>query len=149
MRQVFRRILAREVGTSGGAAAVGAATRRLCEHFARRMTPLVGDAGAAAIYTRSLFLAQRFYASPAAVHAPATDADVFARIEDFLAHREPAEGMDAASMILGGSGDLLAAFIGQGLTDRLLRDGWGDEFAAVARLPQDIGRAPLEQDGGA
>ena len=55
----FERLLARQAGTAADAAAVAAAARRLCEGFAQHLTPLVGDGGIAAIYGRSLQLAER------------------------------------------------------------------------------------------
>ena len=59
MRQrLFRRMLAREAGTGANAPAIAAAARRVCERF-EQLTPLIGDAGVAAICTRSLHLAQR------------------------------------------------------------------------------------------
>ena len=60
MRQrVFRRMLAREAGAGANAPAIAAAARRLSERFAEQLTPLIGDAGVAAILARSLHLAQR------------------------------------------------------------------------------------------
>jgi hypothetical protein len=42
MRQrVFRRMLAREAGTGASAPAIAAAARRLCQHFAQQLTPLI------------------------------------------------------------------------------------------------------------
>jgi len=71
MRRVFRRMLAREVGTDADAPAIAAAGRRLCERFAEQLTPLIGDPGVAAIYARSLHLTQRNVPGLAPVRASA------------------------------------------------------------------------------
>ena len=55
----FERLLARHAETGADAPAVAAAARRLCEDFAQHLTPLIGDGGVAAIYGRSLQLAER------------------------------------------------------------------------------------------
>ena len=70
MRQrVFRRMLAREAGTGASAPAIAAAARRLCQHFAQQLTPLIGDAGVAAICARSLHLTQQKFPRLAPVGA--------------------------------------------------------------------------------
>jgi uncharacterized protein YciW len=68
-QQVFRRMLTREAGTSASAPAIAAAVRRLCQHFAQQLTPLIGDAGVAAICARSLHLTQQRFPRLAPVRA--------------------------------------------------------------------------------
>lgn len=129
---VFRRLLAQEVGTGADARAIAAATRRLCEHFAHRLTPLLGDGGVAAIYTRCLYLAQRQFPVRALVDTSDPERDLFTRVQQFLEHQQPAVATEAAVVVLTTAGELLASLIGKSLTKRLLHEAWPDDFAAGA-----------------
>lgn len=125
----FRRILAREAGTGADAAAIAAAARRLCEHFADRLSPLIGQSGVMAVCARSLHLAQRKFPG----HAPVSSADEeepFALLERSLAQQHPSAASDAAVVVLSTAVDLLTALIGESLTTRLLREAWPDDFAS-------------------
>lgn len=128
-QQAFRRMLAREAGTGATAPVIAAAARRLCEHFARHLAPLIGDAGVAAICARSLHLTERnlpgFRSVPA---SPQGDAP-FALLQRSLEQQEPAAATDGAVAVLGTASELLASFIGEGLTTSLLREAWPEEFA--------------------
>ena len=127
MRQeAFRRLLAREVGNANDATAVAMATRRLCERFAQQLVPVIGDAGVAAICQRSLHLAQRQFPSLALNHARGDGP--FARVQDSLQGLEPGIASDAATAVLTTACTLLDSFIGEGLTTRLLRGAWPDNF---------------------
>ena len=130
MRQrVFRRILAREAGTGANAPAIAAAARRLCERFSEQLTPLIGDAGVAAICARSLHLTQRNTPGLAPVRASAQGHAPFALLQRSLEQQEPAAATEAAVALLATVGELLASFIGEGLTTRLLGEAWPDDFA--------------------
>jgi hypothetical protein len=128
-QQVFRRMLTQEAGAGADASAVAAAARRLCEHFARRLSPLVGDVGVAAIYARSLHLAKRQFPERASGNPPDGDDGPFTRAQRFLEHQESTVAAEAAVMLLTTVGELLASFIGEALTTRLLQETWPDEFA--------------------
>ena len=128
-RRVFRRMLVREAGTGADASAVAAATGRLCEHFAHHLRPLVGDAGVAAIYARSLHLAQRHVPGLVPVRASGQDDGPLTRAQHFLKHQESPVAAEAAVAVLATVGELLASFIGDSLTTRLLREAWPDDFA--------------------
>ena len=130
MRQrVFRRMLAREAGTDANAPAIAAAARRLCERFAEQLTPLIGDAGVAAICARSLHLTQRQVPGLAPFRALAHGDAPFARLQLSLEQQEPAAATEAAVALLATVSDLLALFIGENLTTRLLCETWPDDFA--------------------
>ena len=130
MRQrVFRRMLAREAGTGADAPAIAAAARRLCERLSEQLTPLIGDAGVAAICARSLHLAQRNVPGLAPVPASAQGNSPFALMQRSLEQQEPAAATESAVALLATVGELLALFIGEGLTTRLLREAWPDDFA--------------------
>ena len=130
MRQrVFRRMLAREAGTGAGAPAIAAAARRLFERFAEQLTPLIGDAGVAAICSRSLHLAQRNVPGLAPVRASAQGDAPFAPLQLSLEQQEPAAATEAAVALLATASELLALFIGESLTTRLLCEAWPGDFA--------------------
>jgi hypothetical protein len=128
-RQAFRRILEREAGSAGDAPAIAAATRRLCERFAHQLTPLLGDAGVAAICTRTLHLAQRQVPGLASARASAQDDKPFTHVQRFLEQQELSLAAEAGVAVLTTFGELLASFIGDSLTSRLLREAWPDDFA--------------------
>ena len=128
-QRAFRRMLAREAGTGATAPAIAAAARRLCEHLAEQLTPLIGDAGVAAICARSLHLTQRNVRGLASVRAsPQADAP-FALLQLSLEQHEPAAATEAGVAVLATATDLLASFIGEGLTTNLLREAWPEDFA--------------------
>jgi len=133
MRQrVFRRMLAREAGTDANAPAIAAAARRLCEHFAQQFTPLIGDAGVAAIFVRSLHLTQRHVRELAPVRASDKRDPPFALLQLSLEQQEPAAATETAVAVLAMASELLATFIGESLTTRLLREAWPADFAATS-----------------
>ncbi|MEQ1727713.1 MAG: hypothetical protein ABL982_04970 [Vicinamibacterales bacterium] len=125
----FRRMLARDAGPGAGAAAVAAAARALCEHFARLLTPLIGDAGVAAILARCLYLAQRHASDLPPVRASNRHEGAFASQQRFLEQLEPAAALEAAVALLTAVSELLVSFIGEGLTTQFLREAWPDDFA--------------------
>jgi len=130
MRQrTFRRMLVRDVGAGANAPAIAAAARRLCERFAERLTPLIGDAGVAAICARSLHLTQRSVRGLTPVGESVQEDAPFAFLQRSLEQQEPAAATEAAVAVLATASELLASFIGEGLTTRLLREAWPDDFA--------------------
>jgi hypothetical protein len=133
MRQrVFRRMLAREAGTDANAPAIAAAARRLCEHFAQQFTPLIGDTGVAAIFERSLHLTQRNVRELAPGRASDQRDPPFALLQRSLEQQEPAAATETAVAVLAMASELLASFIGESLTTRLLREEWPADFAATS-----------------
>ena len=130
MRQrVFRRMLAREAGTGASAPAIAAAARRLCERFAEHLSPLIGDAGVAAICARSLHLRERNVRGLTSVRASAQGEAPFGLLQLSLEQQEPAAATEAAVAVLATASGLLASFIGEGLTTGLLREAWPEDFA--------------------
>lgn len=130
MRQrVFRRMLEREAGNGANAPAIAAAARRLCERFAQQLTPLIGDAGVAAICARSLYLTERNVPGLAPVRTATQDHPPFALLQLSLEQQDPAAATDVAVAVLVTASELLASFIGESLTTRLLYEAWPDDFA--------------------
>ncbi|MEQ1912389.1 MAG: hypothetical protein ABMA15_26440 [Vicinamibacterales bacterium] len=128
-QRVFRRLLDREAGTGANAAAIAAAARRVCERFVEQLTRLIGDAGVAAICARSLHLTERNVHGLASVRASAQGDSPFALLQLSLAQLEPAAATEAAVAVLATASELLASFIGEGLTASLLREAWPQDFA--------------------
>ena len=125
--RVFQRLLAREAGTDADAPTIAAAARRLCERFAKQLSPLIGDAGVAAICARSLHLTQQQFPSVAPLRSSEDDAP-FARVQASIERQEPVVATKAAVAVLTTAAELLASFIGESLTTRLLREAWPDDF---------------------
>lgn len=126
--RVFQRLLAREAGTDADARTIAAAARRLCERFAQQLSPLIGDAGVAAICARSLHLTQQQFPSVPPLRPSGQDDAPFTRVQVSLEQQDPVVATKAAVTVLTTAGDLLAAFIGESLTTRLLREAWPDDF---------------------
>ena len=128
----FEGLLARQAGTGADAPAVAAAARRLCEDFARRLTPLIGDGGVAAIYGRSLQLAERRFPGFAPARSSGQDGDPFTHVQHFLEHQDPVVAIRAAVTVLAIASEVLASFIGETLTRLLLHETWPDQFDRIA-----------------
>jgi hypothetical protein len=127
-QQVFRRMLEREAGTGADAPAIAAAARRAYERLAEQLTPLIGDVGVAAICARSLHLAARNVRGLASVRTSDQQDAPIALLQRSLEHQEPAAATEAAVAVLTTASDLLAVFIGEGLTTSLLHEAWPDDF---------------------
>ena len=127
-QQVFRRMLAREAGTGANAPAIAVAARRVYERFAEQLTPLIGDTGVAAICARSLHLTERSVRGPEPVRASAQGDAPFALLQESLEQQAPAAATEAAVAVLATASELLASFIGEGLTTTLLREAWPNDF---------------------
>ena len=128
-QRMVRRMLDREAGTGASAQVIADAALRLWERLAEQLVPLIGDAGVAAICARSLHLTQRNVPGLAPARAPAHGDAPCALLEVSLAQREPAVATDAAVALLATSSELLALFLGESLTTRLLHEAWPDAFA--------------------
>jgi hypothetical protein len=127
-QQVFRRLLAREAGTGANAPAVAAAARRLSERLAEQLTPLIGDAGVAAICARSLHLTLRSVQGLAPVATAVQGDSPCVLLQRSLEQQELAPATEAAVVALTTVTGLLASFIGEGLTTTLLRQAWPEDF---------------------
>src|SRR4029453_568686 len=87
------------------------------------VSPLIGDAGVAAICARSLHLTQRQFPSLAPLRSSDQSDAPFTHLQVSLEQQEPTVATRAAVGVLTTAGDLLALFIGENLTTRLLREG--------------------------
>ena len=135
LEPAFWRLLARQAGTEADPAAVAAAARRLWEDFARRLTPLIGDAGVVAICGRSLQLAEQRFPGLAPALAAGQDGEPFTHIQHFLEHQDPVVAIRAAVTVLAVASEVLASFIGETLTRLLLHETWPDQFDRIPPEP--------------
>jgi hypothetical protein len=132
LEPAFWRLLARQAGTEADPLAVAAAARQLLEDFAQHLTPLIGDAGVAAICGRSLQLAERRFPGPAPARATGEDGEPGTHVQHFLEHQDPVIATRAAVTVLVVACEALASFIGETLTRLLLHETWPDEFEGNA-----------------
>ena len=137
LEPAFERLLARQAGTAADAAAVAAAARRLCEGFAQRLTPLIGDGGIAAIYGRSLQLAERRFPGVAPNRASGEHGEPFTHMQRFLENQGPVVATRAAVSVLVFASEVLASFIGGALTRLLLHEMWPDHFDRITSEPTE------------
>ena len=129
LRPTLRRVLTRDAGKSADAQAVAAAAFRAYERLAQKLAPLIGAAGINAVCARSVHLTQREFSWL----APARSAELrdapFTHVRVSLERQDPAVATDGAIAVLATVGELLASFIGDSLTTRLLREAWPDGFS--------------------
>jgi hypothetical protein len=135
LEPAFGRLLARQAGTGADTPAVAAAARRLCEDFAQHLTPLIGDGGVAAIYGRSLQLAERRFPGLASANASGQDGEPFTQVQHFLERQDPVVAAKAAVTVLAMASEVLASFIGEPLTRLLLHETWPDQFDRMTPEP--------------
>jgi hypothetical protein len=120
-----RWLLASEGGSSGESATCAAAAGRVYEKLDAQLAPLLGRAGAQALFARAAKLAS----TKAAPLAGALDdgAKLSARLQSL----EPAVALETAAVLFGTFLDLIATFIGDRLTVQVLRNAW----PAIEEMP--------------
>ncbi|MGI9145941.1 MAG: hypothetical protein ACR2IK_05250 [Chloroflexota bacterium] len=125
-RDLARWLLMQELRDSQEAEALPDAAERACQKLCRRVARLVTTAGCKALLARALHLATAEFPFLAGVEAnPAPDTyleGLPARAERV----EPSTMRDALTLVLAGVIMLLATFIGEDLSMRLVRDVWPD-----------------------
>ncbi len=129
LRPALRRVLTQDAGTSTDAHAVAAAALRAYERLAQELAPVIGEAGLHAVCARSVHLTQREFSWLAAADSAGPRDAPFAHVRLSLEGQDPAVATDAAIAVLATFGELLASFIGDSLTTRLLRAAWPDGFS--------------------
>jgi hypothetical protein len=135
LEPAFWRLLARKAGTEADPPAVAAAARRLLEDFAQHLTPLIGDAGVAAVCGRSLQLAESRFPGLALARASGEDGERCTHVQHFLEHQDPVVAIRAAVTVLAIASEVLASFIGETLTRLLLHETWPDQFDRIPPEP--------------
>ena len=118
-----RLLVAYETGEAASSAEVAAGAARACQKLHRHLARVVGELGIRALFGRSLIMASQTYAwlPPAAgawVEAPWNDLAA-----QFEAQR-PEVAIEATVLVIDTLVGLVARFIGDGLTLRLLGEVW-------------------------
>lgn len=125
-RQMILRVLARDVDAGADAAAVARAAVNAWEKLALQLVPLIGEGGVLALYSRSLHLARSARPWLGLAHEPERADAPFAALQATLERCEPAEAKEANCALLVAYTELLATFIGEQLTTRILGSAWSE-----------------------
>jgi hypothetical protein len=88
------------------------------------LAPIIGHAGVAALYKRSLHLAQTSHPCLATVYESVSPSDEYATLQSVLSQQTTQDVIAAIGTLLQTFHDLLARLIGESLTGRLLRSVW-------------------------
>ena len=107
------------------------AAQHAYDDLARMSTQLIGKVAVDALTGRALYLVQQQYAWLAAPREARVWSGPFAQVVFCLEQQPPAVATEAAGAILATLAELLATFIGQPLTTRLLQEAWPEAFADV------------------
>lgn len=127
-RQIISRLLSQRAQN------VAELTLQLWESMAAELIPLIGEDGFAMLYTRSLYLTRITFPWLAngvqGEHAPSQANGQFAWLKASLQNK-PDEAGDASQALLTTFTDILAALIGETLTNGILRAAWGDDASEI------------------
>ena len=129
LRQLALKVVTQHAGRAAGAEALAAAAHRAYDDLARVSAPLIGQVGVDALTGRALHLAQREYPWLVYAREPGQPEGPFARVTSSLGRQDPAVAADAAGAVLATFTGLLVTFIGEPLTEGLLRKAWPAVFS--------------------
>jgi hypothetical protein len=131
-RQMFANIGTQGSGAGANAEAVTEAAIRTWDEIARQLAPIIGEGGFRALSARALHLTRSTYPWLAAQEAEQTSSP-FTNLGVSLQRCGYSEARDASNALLVTFTELLATFIGQGLTTRLLRSVRADSSSKPAQ----------------
>ena len=129
LRQLALKVLAQHAGPAAGADALAAAARRAYDDLARASAPLIGRVGVDALTGRALHLTRREYPWMVPMRESKQSEGPFAQVIVCLERQDPAVATEAAGAVFATLAGLLVTFIGEPLTERLLRQAWPDATA--------------------
>ena len=118
-----RMLVAAEVGEVVSAADLAAGAERACEKLHRHLSRVIGDVGMRALFSRSLSLsaiAFPWLPAPEGVQVDAPWRHLCTQLET----QSVATGLEASVNVIATLIGLVARFIGDGLTLRLLGEVW-------------------------
>lgn len=113
-------------GAGADAGAVAEAAIRKWDQIARQLAPIIGEGGFRALYVRGLHLTRSTYPWLPVAQEP-DQTTPFTSLRVSLQGRESTEARDASNALLVTFTELLATFIGEGLTTRLLSSVRADD----------------------
>ncbi len=108
--------------------------------MATQLEPVIGVRGVAVLLERAVHLTGKTYPWLVQVATQQDSADPMVRLQARFASRQTREAAEAGGALLVTFTELLAALIGEPLTERLLGCVW---------LDQDLPQAPVHPAGGA
>jgi hypothetical protein len=114
-----RTLVAAEIGEAATSAEVAAGTERACEKLHRHLARVIGDAGMRALFGRSLSLGRREFPWLPVQDGVSVD-QPWRQLCSHLEAQPPEVGLDASVHVIATLVGLVARFIGDGLTLRLL-----------------------------
>ena len=122
-------VISRYAGPTPDAIATAAAARRAYAELARVSAVLIGTVGFDVLASRAVHLARPEYPRLADTADQRTPEGAFAVVLRCVQGLDPVSGGECAAAVLGRLAGLLVAFVGEGLTWRLLREAWPVAFA--------------------
>ncbi len=108
---------------NGDSRAVGVATKAALDSFSTALATLIGQRGVRSLYDRSLHLVSARY-EWLDLTAGAPSDEPFSDVPGRLMDRSAKEAHAASTALLVEYTSLLAALIGEALTERLMRKAW-------------------------
>ena len=100
---------------------------RLWGSLGSELIPIIGEAGFAIIYARSLHLNQSAFPWLPVGPVPNPVGPLFTSLATSLNERTPAETLEACQALFLTFTDMLAVLIGESITTSILRAAWGDD----------------------
>jgi uncharacterized damage-inducible protein DinB len=113
----------------GDSGALGAAIRAALASFSTELTELIGQRGVRSLYDRSLHLARARHEWLEPISGAPSD-EPFADVQRRLTERSVYEAREAGAALLVEFTSLLAVYIGEALTERLMRNAWDQDAQA-------------------
>ena len=130
LRQVIAQLLIQENKQSLDSGELAAVVARVYDQFAYRLTPLIGEVGVRAIFTRSVKLTQFEFPFFTRNAAAGLDERVPTQMWEALAQQEPGMVRKASEALLTTFAGLLIRLIGERLAWRFLFDLSPEAFSS-------------------
>jgi hypothetical protein len=128
--------LARLAGKDMGAARIATGAASVWRAIDGALAPIIGRAGVAALYKRSLYLTRNDHPCLAVVYDAISAGDEYTALQTALSQQTDAAAVAAVRALLQAFHELLTHLIGESLTERLLRSAWDTHSSGQA--VQDI-----------
>jgi hypothetical protein len=132
LHELAVKMLAQAAGPDAGPEAVAAAAGRLYHDLDRVVAPLIGHLGVDSLTGRALHLAGQEYPCVVSEREPDQADRPFAQVLVCLGQQDAAVATAAAAAVFAAFTGLLGTFIGEPLTERLLRKAWPGAFSESA-----------------
>jgi hypothetical protein len=131
-----RRLLAAEGNSGADTEVCVAAAVRVYDKVAGQLTPLLGLTGVESLFRRCAKLASAEYPALGEVAAIDGPTELATRFRACAASLDPTVASEAAAVLFGTFLDLIVTFIGDRLTDQVLRGAWPSMEATAPRETQ-------------